>query len=284
MTSREPASSAERKLLITGANGFVARAVLDRLPAGSDVVALVRPGSRPVNGNLLQVHEGIESLLASDFRPTSVLHLAASIPAPGTARDANLIPANVDLVSRLVQAFPEARHVLASSVSVFGTPQCLPLTTDTPARATNAYGLSKLAAECLVLQCESHAVIRFSSLVGVGMKPGTFIPTAVMGARQGRITLIGSGARQQNYLAVEDAASMCLAALEAAGSFLTLGVAPMSYRNDEVVEMLASMSGAEIMRIAGDEGPSFSYDLTGATDLGPCRHRLEDVLSRMLNA
>lgn len=272
----------QRRLLITGAHGFLARAVLARLPVDLKAVALVRPGSRPVDG--VQSHEGIEALLASGFHPTEVLHLAACIPTPGTPRDANLIPANVDLVSRLVQAFPEARHVLASSVSVFGIPRSLPLKADDPARATNAYGLSKLAAECLVLQCESHAVIRFSSLLGVGMKPGTFIPTAVIGARQGRITLIGDGARRQNYLAVEDAATMCMTALEATDSFLTLGVAPASHRNDEVVQMLASMSGADIVHVAGDEGPSFVYDLDDAIDLAPSRHRLEDVLSRMLNA
>jgi nucleoside-diphosphate-sugar epimerase len=271
------------KLLITGGNGFLARAVLAQIQTGSQVAMLVRAGTR-ADDSPYQSYEGMEQVSASGFRPSAVLHLAACIPAPGNAHDSNLVSANVDLVSHLVQAFPEARHVHASSVSVFGAPQNLPITVDTPVRPTSAYGLTKLAGECLVRQCESHAVIRFSSLVGIGMKPYSFIPIMVIGAQRGQITLVGDGARLQNYLAIEDAASMCLVALEATDTFVTLGVGPRSYRNDEVAEILATMSGAKITRIAGDKGPSFKYDKGSARLLGPCRHPLEDVLARMLRA
>lgn len=271
------------KLLITGANGFLGRAVAKQIRGDVESIALVRSGTAGVTTPFRRCYEDVDGVLEREPKVETVLHLAACIPLSNDPAPRGMIASNVDLVSRLVQAYPDARHVLASSVSVFGIPDSLPLTVESPSRLPSAYGLSKLAAECLVRQAPQHAVIRFSSLIGVGMKPGTFIPTAVAAAQAGHITLIGDGERMQNYLAIDDAASMCLRAATDRRSFVTLGIGEGSHRDEDVVGMLARITGASIIRKDADHcSPSFVYDRRGSIDLGPVKSTLEHTLRQMV--
>lgn len=271
------------KLLITGANGFLARAVARQIPGELESIALVRSGTVGGPAPYRRHYASADSLVAAEPQIDTILHLAARIPRSDDPAPRDMIAANVDLVSQLVQAYPNARHVLASSVSVFGIPDSLPLTIDSPSRLPSAYGLSKLAAECLVRQMPQHAVIRFSSLIGVGMRAGTFIPTAVAAARTGHITLIGDGERMQNYLEIDDAASMCLRAATDRRSFVTLGIGDRSHSDAAVVAMLAQLTGAQIIRKdAAHRSPSFVYDRRGSIDLGPVGSTLEQTLRQMV--
>ena len=279
-----PPSPAPTKpvVLVTGANGGLARACRDRLMDSHVAVGLVRPGTGASASRWTRLSDDPAELLATTPRVDAVLHLAARIPATGE-HPADLLAANVDLVSALVQALPAARHVLASSVSVYGLPGGTALRIDTPAAPVSPYGWSKLAAECLVRQCRRHAVIRFSSLIGAGGRPGTFVPHIVAAARGGSITLHGDGSRQQNYVDLDDAAAMCLRALELDANFVALGVAERSHSNAEVAAMLARLTGACVRHAGTDDSASWVYDRRGSVDLGPCRIPLETTLRNMLS-
>ncbi|MBB5209156.1 NAD-dependent epimerase/dehydratase family protein [Chiayiivirga flava] len=270
-----------RTVLVTGADGALGRTVRANLPPGWSVIGLVRGGTAALPAP--DTFDDLGALLRSEVQPDAVLHLAARIPLTDP-RPHDLLAVNVDLVSRLVQAWPAARHVLASTVSVFGAPTTLPIHTHDPTTPASPYAWSKLAAECLVRQCTSHAVIRFSSLIGAGMRTGTFIPALITAAASGALTLHGDGARLQNYVDLRDAAAMCLRAILRNDSFLTLGIAARSRSNAEVARIVADFSGATIRHAGTDTSPSFSYALGGAVDLGPCRHSLEDSLRSMLLA
>ena len=268
-------------LLITGANGFLARAVARQ--AGDDwrLAALVRPGTS-ASSHFATTYDSIDKIISELDRIDVVMHLAACIPSPLSVAPPELISVNVDLVAKLVQSYPDARHVLASSVSVFGIPVSLPLTIDSPSHEPNAYGLSKLAAENLVRQMPKHAIIRFSSLIGVGMKAGSFIPTAVSAARTGKIHLLGNGERLQNYLDIDVAALMCLRAATSTKSFVALGVGERSYSNNEVATILAELTGASIVREGDDQSPSYVYEFRDAVDIGQPLVSLKKSLGKMV--
>lgn len=268
-------------LLITGANGFLARAVVRQMYSDWQLAALVRPGSS-VPPHFHTAHESVEALIADLDHVDVVMHLAACIPSPLDSAPPELIPVNIDLVATLVKKYPFARHVLASSVSVFGVPDSLPLSIDSPQHQPNAYGRSKLAAESLVRQMPKHAVIRFTSLIGNGMKTGSFIPTIVAAARAGEIRLLGNGERLQNYLDIDDAALMCLRAATSKKSFIALGTGERSYSNNEVAGILANLTGASIVRDGEDYSPSYVYEFSDSMDLGQRRVTLEESLGKIV--
>lgn len=268
-------------LLITGANGFLARAVVRQIHGDWQLAALIRPGTSTPS-HFHTTHESVDRLIYDLARVDVVMHLAACIPSPIAAAPPELIPVNVDLVAKLVQAYPDARHVLASSVSIFGVPVSLPLTIDSPPNQPNAYGISKLAAEGLVRQVPKHAVIRFSSLIGIGMKVGSFIPSVVSAARAGKIHLLGNGERLQNYLDIDDAALMCLRAATSKKSFVALGIGERSYSNNEVASILAELTGASIVREGDDHSPSYVYEFRDSMDLGQRHVSLKESLRKMV--
>lgn len=275
------------ELLITGANGFLARAVVRQIYSNCQMysnwhlAALVRPGTSTPS-HFHTTHESIESLVSDLKRIDVIMHLAACIPSPQYAAPPELMPVNVDLVAKLVQAYPDARHVLASSVSIYGIPVALPLTINSPPCQPNAYGISKIAAESLVCQMSQHAIIRFSSLIGVGMKVGSFIPTVVSAARAGKIHLLGNGERLQNYLDIDDAALMCLRAVNSKKSFVALGIGERSYSNNEVASILTELTGASIVREGKDHSPSYVYEFRNSMDLGKQHINLKESLGKMV--
>ena len=264
------------RLLVTGANGFLGRALQPLLPPAWDVAALLRVPA--ASGGYPRGYASIGQLLAGEQGFDAVLHLAAQIAVPA-AGPTGYLAANVGLPSTLVQAYPDARHVLASSVSVFGGIDALPVTMRTPCSPEHPYGRSKLAGEHVVAMAPSHAIVRFSSLLGRGMQANTFVPRIIADARSHRrITLLGTGERLQNYLDVRDAAAMCLRALEATGNFATLGIGARAWSNREVAAMVASRLGAGVVSAGSDPTRSCDYALTGSVDLGENMRPLEVTL------
>jgi UDP-glucose 4-epimerase len=269
--------------LITGANGFLARAVIAQLPVSWNFLALIRPASNCTFSRNCTVYDSIETLVGESPQIDVILHLAACIPSPINSSPADLFTTNVDLVSKLVKTYPSSRHVLASTVSVFGTPTTQPLNLESTPNNPNAYGLSKLAAEHLIKQVPHHAIVRFTSLIGVGMKKGSFIPSMVESARSdGEMRIYGNGERLQNYLDINEAASICIASALNEHSFLSLGVGARSYTNNEVAEMLKKLTGATIIREGVDNSPSFVYELNDSEYINVPHISLEDTLKEMV--
>lgn len=271
-------------ILTTGANGFLARAVADAITSDLRLIGLVRKGSAGVTPvtRWHGLYDSIESLCSAQPKVDVILHLAAWIPRVANQFDPELIAANVGLPGQLVMRYPQARHVLASSVSVYGVPATLPLSVDSPAQPCSPYGWSKLAAENLVRTVDHQAILRFSSIIGPGMHAGSFIPAAVAAARAGSILLHGDGSRTQDYIDVRDAASMCLQAATRNDNFLTMAVSGRAVTNREVAEQLACMTGATIHFNGKDDSPSFAYTLADAVNLGPCRISLQETLQNMV--
>ena len=272
-------------VLITGANGFLATVIAEMARPEWRLAALVRGGSIPAgsarNPRYEAYFDSAEELPAGpDF--AVVIHVAASIPRAGRASVPALVQANVELPARLITKYPSARHVLVSSVSVYGTPSSLPLSIESPTCPTTPYGWSKLAAEHLIRMTHDHAILRMSSIIGRGMPGGTFIPTAVAAAREGAIRLRGDGSRLQDYLHVRDAAMICIEAAARRDNFLALAVSGRACSNLEVARELAIATGASIECGGEDPSPSFSYTLERQVVLPSARVSLQEAIAEMV--
>jgi GDPmannose 4,6-dehydratase len=92
-----------------------------------------------------------------EYRPDEIYHLAAASFVPESWKSPQLVQATnvastIHLLDAMLMAAPEARLFYASSSSIFGVPSESPQTEQTPWRANNPYGVSKVAAHSLV-QC-----------------------------------------------------------------------------------------------------------------------------------
>jgi nucleoside-diphosphate-sugar epimerase len=272
-------------ILITGANGFLARAVAGIAGDAWRLIGLVRRGGVTTTAGTRWhgLYDSIDLLCSEQPKVDVVLHLAAWIPPIAGQFAPELIAANVGLPSQLVMRYPQARHVLASSASVYGMPAALPLSAASPVQPCSPYGWSKLAAENLIRTVDHYSILRLSSIIGRDMRAGSFIPTAVAAAQAGSILLRGDGSRTQDYIDVSDAANMCLQAAARQDNFLTLAVSGSAHTNRDVAEQLAGMTGARIQFDGSDDSPSFAYTLADATALGPCRIALQQTLRNMLS-
>jgi nucleoside-diphosphate-sugar epimerase len=165
-----------RRVVVTGAGGFIGRAVVPALAArGFAVRGLVRDSSPPIDGADIRVigdltpmngHALAEMLREAD----AVIHLAARVHVP--ARDdawAAYRAANVDLTERLARAAAACgigHFIFASSIKVNGeaTTRGKPFrVTDAP-NPQDAYARSKWEAEIALAQVATATGLRVTAL------------------------------------------------------------------------------------------------------------------------
>lgn len=167
------------KILITGATGFIGKALIKRLSgAGHEIVCIVRKtsdtnflkktGVRMVTVDLLERDE-VERVFGEE-KPDAVFHCAASVTEPD---EDELHKVNVESTHNVCRASYRnnvGRLVYISSVAVVSGNEEVPLSDDLPLKASNPYGRSKIEAEKVVLEFRekglSSAILRPCMIYG----------------------------------------------------------------------------------------------------------------------
>jgi len=182
------------RILVTGAAGFLGRALLPTLASRSredQITALdiAQPSNAESDGQIswlcgaLDDRAMMERVGLQDF---DVVYHLASVPGalaerePALGRRVNL-DATLDLFDRLAASGGEPRVVYASSVAVYGDMDERSIGADSPARPTSTYGAHKRMAE---IALADHS--RRGELSGIALRlPGLI-------ARHGKTTGFGS--------------------------------------------------------------------------------------------
>ncbi|HEX3597899.1 MAG TPA: NAD-dependent epimerase/dehydratase family protein [Polyangiaceae bacterium] len=206
---------------VTGATGFLGRALTTRLLArGDDVIALVRPSSRGRAPHGVRLVEGAlpdVGRLASLPAPDLVFHCAAVIDCD----DAEGRAVHADGTLRLSEAARGARFVHVSTTDVFAVSSSSPVTESTPCAPHDAYGRTKLEAERRLFSARPDAVVlRSPGIYGPGSTRDIVLHTAAR-IERGTFFLIGDGAAPRSWIFVE---TMVDALLHAAGRAELSGV------------------------------------------------------------
>jgi UDP-glucose 4-epimerase len=192
MVTGTTTSLAERRVLVTGADGFIGSHLVERLVAeGAEVRALCLYTSQGTHGWLdeasPEIHDAID-LRLGDVRDAGlvralvdgcdlVLHLASLIAIPYSyLAPTSFIETNVNGVLNLLEAVRAtgATMINTSTSEVYGTPESVPITETHPLRAQSPYAASKIAADKL---CESYAA-------SYGVDVATLRPFNTYGPRQ----------------------------------------------------------------------------------------------------
>lgn len=272
------------RVLVTGVNGFLARYLVAELLAMETCVAgLVRQSSKDVSESI-NIFRGAEALLASGEEFKTVYHLAAYIPRNSDQQDDRLFAEDIELTRSLVKAYPEARFVYASSVSVYGRSRRERISPGSGIINPTLYGQCKLLSERLVSEHSNNMIVRFSSITGRGMSRNTFIPAVINSAQtSGKVVLFGDGTRLQDYIDVRDAAKLCISAGHSDRGGIVIGAQGRSWSNRDVAEVVQELTGCSIEFRGRDNSESYVYDPEGYGGLSfRPKYNLRETIKEML--
>ncbi|HUH18922.1 NAD-dependent epimerase/dehydratase family protein [Albibacterium sp.] len=250
------------KALIIGINSFLGEAIYKQLKGSYDVTGIYNRNKEniPQEIKAIQVDE-IDRLEGTDFKH---IYLVSSFIPTGdkSIEDENLIHANLLLPAKVSKLFPQSRIVFCSSVSVYeNSANTKDISTKQAPTPYSKYALSKLWGERSIENHSSYAIIRISSMYGVGMKKITFLPKIIENALSfGEIKLLGKGERLQNYIHVNDVASIAVKSAQQDDNFTIHAVSEQSYSNKEIAERIANITPCKLILTGEDTSKSFSYD------------------------
>ncbi len=173
-------ASRSRRILVTGAGGFVGRVAVTALGAeGYEVVATGRRPSSSVQELDVTDADACREAVAK-ARPDGVLHLAGMTYLPAVLErqqesfDVNVL-GTLNVLAAVAAAAPAARVLSISTCSVFGLVEegDLPLGEDAPLRAMHPYGVQKIGGEVLCRRYRERGldvvVVRPFNHIGPGL-------------------------------------------------------------------------------------------------------------------
>jgi len=269
-----------KRYLVTGAAGFIGSHVAERLiGGGAEVVGVdcfTDYYARDIKeSNLRQLRASDRfDLLNADLATAElgplldgvdgILHLAAQagVRASWGKSFQTYLDCNVRATQRLLEAAKDRRidrFVYASSSSVYGQTDDLPMRERGLTCPVSPYGVTKLAGEHLaVLYHRNYGLptvsLRFFTVYGPRQRPDMafhrFLKAAVLGEP---LDIFGDGSQTRDFTYIDDTVSGIIAALEhgTPGEVFNLGGGG-SVTLNEAVDVIEKLVGGKLKRMYGD--------------------------------
>lgn len=220
-------ANAERRVLVTGASGFVGRAVLPQLAAsGYEIHVVTRADAATpaatARSHRLDLLDGPATEAVIDaVRPSHLLHLAwYTVPGRYWSSDRNL--AWVEASLRLLRSFAAAggeRAVVAGTCAEYdlSSGRCSELTT--PRRPASLYGTCKNALFEMALahaRSAGHGLAwaRLFHPYGPAERPERLVPSVVRDLLERRPVEVSHGRQERDFVFVEDVAGALVRLLD----------------------------------------------------------------------
>lgn len=220
------------RILLIGGNGFIGRALAQRLAAeGREVHVLSRHAEAGWSDGIF-FHRGCQSVAAQVApllaRCEAVVHLAStttpgrSAQAPALETVENLLPL-ARLLQMLVEAGPRRLLFFSSGGAIYGNPSRLPADEDLPPAPLSWHATGKLAAEAMFSTATRQSgsvltILRPGNVYGPGqaLQAGFgFVRTLLECARTGRpVDVWGDGSQMRDYLYIDDLIDACVGLLD----------------------------------------------------------------------
>lgn len=256
-----------QRVLVTGAGGFLGRALVGALLAKGTQVTAAGRGASPfaehprLAWRRIDLADPASSVADLAAGAECVYHLAwstvpseAHLAPSGDARE-NIV-GSLRLVESLKGAAP--RFVFASSGgAIYGRLNSVPAREDHPLKPISAYGVSKLAVEAYLdlfadMTGLRPAALRIGNLYGPGQNPGrlfgavTQFSAAALARRP--IVMFGDGSTVRDYVYIDDAidALMRAAATPQTSRALNIGSGAGRSLND-IIAILETRLGRQLL-------------------------------------
>lgn len=272
----------DKRIFVTGASGFVGRAIVKELLAqNATIMALDRAAydfadNRVVfsNTNLLD-KDGLAKDIAA-FNPTGVIHLAA-IASPVYGNIAELYDINIHGTENLLDVLHDkcaknTRVILTSTAGVYGNSDKEFINEDTPYNPQNHYSFSKMITEYIAKAYKEDLdirIIRPFNIIGVGQNENFLVPKLVKAfAEKQSVLLVGNMNTYRDFVDIDFAAKLFgKAVLDLKMEYDVLNMcAGKGTRGQDILDILQELTGYtpkvevnpqflrknEIMRLVGD--------------------------------
>jgi len=218
------------RVLVTGANGFLGRHVARLLSRRGYIVQGLGHGEWT---RLEWESWGLSEWLCGDVTlqtlgelsdvPTAIIHCAGGGSVAFSIQDPladfeRTVATTAHVLEYVRTVAPSCRVVYPSSASVYGTVDQLPIREDSRAMPISQYGVHKLMAEQLVSSYSrqfgtSAAIVRLFSVYGCGLRK-QLLWDACCKFADGDFTFMGTGEEVRDWLHVDDATELLLAATQ----------------------------------------------------------------------
>jgi UDP-glucose 4-epimerase len=288
------------RVLVTGASGFIGRAVVAALRGrGVLVTAVDREPPEPswddgvtvVTGDLAEQETCVA---AFETRPDAVVHLAAltsvlrSVDAPMQTFAQNVTITQVLL--ELSRGSGVGAFVLASTNAVVGDVGTSTIGVDLPLRPLTPYGGTKAACEMLLSAYSGSyglatAALRFTNVYGPGMShKDSFVPRMMRAALSGTgVRVYGDGQQRRDLVFIDDVVNGVLLALDSKYDGRAIIGSGRSVSVLEMLDAVRTVTGcpvpAEHVEAPAGEMPAVVVDITNDLGYEPTVS-LEDGLAR----
>jgi nucleoside-diphosphate-sugar epimerase len=201
-----------RKILITGANGFIGKALLSGInEPGCAIIPLVRKPAGLRNEIAVDFcssnfKETIDSLPKADV----VIHLGARVDL-GKAKETELFEPNVLATAQLADwAYKNKSFFIYASTAIVCGAKNPHIDCKSKINPDTAYGYSKwLAEETIKMSGVKHAIFRIAGVFGRSGPHHLGINKTIDGAINNTVPVqIGTGDAKRNYIYVKDLCSV----------------------------------------------------------------------------
>lgn len=262
-----------KKILITGADGFIGSHLTEALVrAGDDVRAFVFYNSFNSWGWLDRCAEDVKGrfeVFEGDIRDPygvkkamqgrdTVLHLAALIAIPYSYHSPETyVDTNVKGTLNVVQAARElgVKKVVQTSTSeVYGTARFVPITEDHPLQGQSPYSATKIGADQIAMSFHTSfgvpvAIVRPFNTYGPRQSARAVIPTIITQIASGKRKLkLGSVSPTRDFSFVKDTVRGIIAMAESdkgVGQVVNLG-SNFEISIRETVDLIAEIMGVKV--------------------------------------
>lgn len=246
------------RILITGVKGFVGSYLLNYFKTTEHKLF----GFDVVHEKMDQIQTFNEQSMNEIPEVDCVIMAHAAVSSGNTKINNELLfHVNVSITERLSEKFSNAFFIYLSTASIYEKSETI--TERSNIVPQTQYAISKYWGE-RVLENKKHAILRLSSVFGIGMKENTLIPNYINQAlKEKKIQVWGKGSRKQNYIAVDEVVRYVLKILdnqEKIKNQILLGVDSTEYTNVQVAEMIADLTHSSIEFINEDYSFSLGYN------------------------
>jgi GDP-4-dehydro-6-deoxy-D-mannose reductase len=259
------------KVLVTGADGFIGRALVRALQdAGHDVTAL---GRRDGDVTAAATWAGLPAA-------AHVFHLAGRAYVPDSWADpAGFIHANVAGTTRALDyCRATGAHLVFTSVSLFGAPKRLPVREDDAIAPSNPYALSKCLAE---QACAFYAatwnvpatVIRLFNVYGPGQREEYLIPLIVAQVRRREPIRVKTLTPRRDFIFLDDLLAALSRTMANPGGYRLINIGSgTSHSVQDVIDAAQAAAGTRLPvesseEMRQNEIPDVRADITRAREL-----------------
>ncbi|MCH8114020.1 MAG: GDP-mannose 4,6-dehydratase [Chloroflexi bacterium] len=219
---------AGKTAIVTGAAGFIASHLVDRLISdgytvtGIDDLSTGKLANLPADFDLrqLDIRDPEVRNIVAEVQPAVVFHLAAQMSVSVSAKDP-LLDADINIGGSLnllegIRAAGDATTKFvhfSSGGMVYGEPSVLPADESTPVHPLSPYGASKLAVETYLPIYErlcglQYSIVRLGNVYGPRQDPhgeaGVVAIFAMAMLNGNPLTIFGDGNDERDYVYVAD--------------------------------------------------------------------------------